>query len=81
MRERYQALEEKQRSTSLQRSLSRPVLMSSVRSFSYEYPTQVAEMERMSNTRSSSPPSPHLLPRSAPPGPEPTPSQPGREVP
>lgn len=55
VRERYQALEEQQRSTSLKRSQSRPVLLSSVRSFSYEYPTQVAEMERMSNMHSSSP--------------------------
>lgn len=60
VRERYQALEEKQRSTSLRRSLSRPVLLSSVRSFSYEYPTQVAEMERMSDMQDSSPPPPYM---------------------
>lgn len=55
VRERYQALEEQQRSTSLRRTRSRPVLLPAVRSFSYEYPTQVAEMERMGNMHSSSP--------------------------
>lgn len=55
VRERYQALEEQQRGTGLQRSLGRPVCLPSVRSFSYEYPTQVAEMERMGNMHSSSP--------------------------
>lgn len=69
LRERYQALEEFQRGKSLQRSLSRPVMLSSVRSFSYELPTQIAEMERMSSQRSSSPAvpqpnqTPHLTPR------------------
>lgn len=58
MRERYQALEELQRSKSLQRGLSRPTMLSAVRSFSYELPTQMAEMERMSNQRTSPPPSP-----------------------
>ena len=58
VRERYQALEELQRSTSLQRSLSRPAMLSSLRSFSYELPTQIAEMERMSSQRSSPPPNP-----------------------
>jgi len=56
VRERYQALEELQRSKSIQRSLSRPTLLSAVRSFSYELPTQIAEMERMSNQRSPPPP-------------------------
>lgn len=74
VRERYQALEELQRSKSLQRSLSRPTMLSSVRSFSYDFPTQIAEMERMSNQRSSPPPPPpHQTPLStieatAPPG-------------
>lgn len=58
LRERYQALEELQRSKSLQRSLSRPTMLSAVRSFSYELPTQIAEMERMSNQRTSPPPTP-----------------------
>lgn len=68
VRERYQALEEIQRSKSLQRSLSRPTMLSSVRSFSYELPTQLAEMERMSNQRSSPPPipPPHQTPLSTP---------------
>lgn len=68
VRERYQALEELQRSKSLQRSLSRPMMLSSVRSFSYELPTQLAEMERMSNQRSSPPPipPPHETPLSTP---------------
>lgn len=65
VRERYQALEELQRSKSLQRSLSRPTMLSSVRSFSYDFPTQIAEMERMSNQRSSPPsPPPHQTPLS-----------------
>lgn len=58
VRERYQALEELQRSRSLQRSLSRPTMLSAVRSFSYELPTQIAEMERMGNQRTSPPPPP-----------------------
>lgn len=64
VRERYQALEELQRSKSLQRSLSRPTMLSALRSFSYELPTQIAEMERMSNQRSSPPPvvPPHQTP-------------------
>lgn len=68
VRERYQALEELQRSKSLQRSLSRPMMLSSVRSFSYELPTQLAEMERMSNQRTSPPPipPPHQTPLSTP---------------
>lgn len=68
VRERYQALEELERSKSLQRSLSRPLMLASVRSFSYELPTQLAEMERMSNLRSSSPPvpPPHQKPHSTP---------------
>lgn len=68
VRERYRALEELQRSKSLQRSLSRPMMLSSVRSFSYELPTQIAEMERMSNQRSSPPPvpPPHQTPFSTP---------------
>lgn len=68
VRERYQALEELQRSKSLQRSLSRPMMLSSVRSFSYDVPTQIAEMERMSNQRSSPPPPPppHQTPLSTP---------------
>lgn len=68
VRERYQALEELQRSKSLQRSLSRPTMLSSVRSFSYDLPTQLAEMERMSNQRSSPPPipPPHQTPLSTP---------------
>ncbi|KUI62137.1 Chitin synthase regulatory factor 3 [Cytospora mali] len=81
VRERYQALEEQQRSTGLQRTLSRPVLLSSVRSFSYEYPTQAAEMERMGNLHSSSPPRLYEPPRSAPPDPESGPSQPAFELP
>lgn len=76
VRERYQALEKQQRSTSLQRSLSRPVLTSCVRSFSYEYPTQAAEMERMGNLHSSSPDSIYGPPQPAPPDlPEPAPPQ------
>lgn len=79
VRERYQALEEQQRSTGLQRSLSRPVFLPSVRSFSYEYPTQVAEMERMGNMHSSSPcESPVAVTT---PGSEAAPSQPGHELP
>lgn len=68
VRERYQALEELQRSRSLQRSLSRPMMLASMRSFSYEYPTQIAEMERMSNQRSSPPPipPPHQTPLETP---------------
>lgn len=79
MRERYQALEELQRSKSLQRSLSRPTMLSSVRSFSYELPTQLAEMERMSNQRSSPPPNPppHQTPLSTPKAPAPS----GRSTP
>lgn len=74
VRERYQALEELQRSKSLQRSLSRPMMLSSVRSFSYELPTQIAEMERMSNQRSSPPPipPPHQTPLSTPKAPAPS---------
>lgn len=68
VRERYRALEELQRSQSLQRSLSRPTMLSSVRSFSYELPTQIAEMERMSNQRTSPPPipPPHQTPLATP---------------
>lgn len=68
VRERYQALEELQRSQSLQRSLSRPAMLASVRSFSYDVPTQIAEMERMSNQRSSPPPipPPHQTPLATP---------------
>jgi hypothetical protein len=58
VRERYQALEELHRSQSLQRSLSRPKMLSAVRSFSYDLPTQLAEMERMSSQRTSPPPIP-----------------------
>lgn len=67
VRERYQAIEELQRSKSLQRSLSRPTMLSAVRSFSYELPTQIAEMERMSNQRTSPPPPPP--PHQTPPSP------------
>lgn len=85
VRERYQALEELHRSKSLQRSLSRPMMLSSVRSFSYELPTQIAEMERMSNQRSSPPPAPppHQTPLSTPKAPAPSRSstpRPGKDT-
>lgn len=55
LRQRYQQLEEKLRP-------QRPVMLPSVRSFSYEMPTQVAEIEAMMRAQSSSP---TALPRAA----------------
>lgn len=48
VRERYQQLEELARP-------QRPVMVSSLRSFSYDMPTQHAEVERMMRARSNSP--------------------------
>lgn len=54
VKERYQQLEEQSRvATAAQQ---RPVMLPSVRSFSYEMPTHVAEMEAMSRAESTSPP-------------------------
>lgn len=65
VRERYQQLEEQARP-------QRPVMVSSLRSFSYDLPTQYAEVERMMRARSDSPapapvPSPIPLAESPPP--------------
>lgn len=65
VRERYQQLEEQARP-------QRPVMVSSLRSFSYDMPTQHTEVERMMRARSESPapapmPSPIPLAESPPP--------------
>lgn len=48
MRQRYQQIEVESRAT-------RPVMLPAVRSFSYDLPTQIAEMEAMTRAQSSSP--------------------------
>lgn len=48
LKERYQQLEEQSRA-------QRPVMLPSVRSFSYEMPTHETEMETMMRAQSSSP--------------------------
>lgn len=48
MKERYQLLEEQSRA-------QQPVMLPSVRSFSYEMPTHETEMETMMRAQSSSP--------------------------
>lgn len=61
LRERYQHLEEKSRP-------QRPVMLPSIRSFSYEMPTQAAEMEAMIRAQSSSPAAaPQVTPKPPPP--------------
>lgn len=60
VKERYQQLEEQSRQQQAA-AQQRPVMLPSIRSFSYEsivMPTHETEMERMTRAQSSSPPSP-----------------------